>query len=303
MKVLITGATGLVGKELTELLLQNGIKINYLTTSKSKIQSQPNYQGFYWNPQSGVIDENCLMGVTAIVHLAGASIAKRWTDSYKQQIIESRFLSTNLLYNALKNYTHQVTSIISASAIGIYPSSLDAFYKEDFEDFEETFLSKVVVRWEESLLQIERLGITVCKLRIGLVLSQNGGVLQQVLKATRLGLGAAFGNGKQCMSWIHIHDLANMFLFAIHNNLQGVYNAVAPNPVSNQEFSLTVAQTLHKPFFLPNVPRFVMAIFLGEMHLLLFESQNVSAEKIISQGFRFEFKTLFTALQDLLVEK
>jgi uncharacterized protein len=303
MKVLITGATGLVGKELTELLLQNGIKVNYLTTSKNKIQSQPNYQGFYWNPQAGVIDENCLMGVTTIIHLAGASIAKRWTDRYKQEIIESRFLSTSLLYNALKNYTHEVTNIISASAIGIYPNRLDAFYKEDFTHFEETFLADVVVRWEESLSQIERLGISVCKFRIGLVLSEKGGVLQQVLKPTKLGLGAAFGSGKQFMSWIHIHDLANMFLFAIQNNLSGVYNAVAPNPVTNQDFSVTIAQTLNKPFFLPNIPRFVMALLLGEMHILLFESQNVSAEKIIHAGFRFEFKTLYTALQDLLVEK
>lgn len=303
MKVLITGATGLVGKELTELLLQNGVKINYLTTSKNKIQSQPNYQGFYWNPQAGVIDENCLMGVSTVIHLAGASIAKRWTDSYKQEIIESRFLSTNLLYNALKKYTHQVTNIISASAVGIYPSSLDAFYKEDFIDFEETFLSDVVIRWEESLLQIERLGISVCKFRIGLVLSEKGGVLQQVLKPTKIGLGAAFGSGKQFMSWIHIHDLANMFLFAIQNNLSGTYNAVAPNPVTNQEFSLTVAQTLNKPFFLPNIPKVVMVLLLGEMHILLFESQNVSAEKIIHSGFKFQFKTLYTALQDLLVEK
>jgi uncharacterized protein len=303
MKVLITGATGLVGMKLTELLLQNGVKVNYLTTAKNKIKSQPNYQGFYWNPQTGIIDENSLIGVTAIVHLAGTSIAKRWTNKYKQEIIESRFLSTNLLYNALKNYAHQVQQFISASAIGIYPSSLETFYNEEFSNFNDSFLSNVVIRWEETVDQIERLNIAVCKFRIGLVLSPKGGVLQQVLKPTRLGLGAAFGNGKQYMSWIHIQDLANMFLFALEHNLEGVYNAVAPNAVTNQEFSAAIAHTLGKPFFVPNIPKFVMKFILGDMHTLLFESQNVSPEKIQHSGFVFEFKSLFSALQDLLIEK
>ncbi len=302
MKVLITGATGLVGSELTSLLLQNGIKINYLTTSKNKIQHQPNYQGFYWNPQAGIIDENCLIGVTAIIHLAGSSIAKRWTPKYKQEIIESRFLTTNLLYNALKNYSHEVKKFISASAIGIYPSSLNEFYTENFSNFKNTFLSSVVLKWEESVFQIERLNINVCKVRIGLVLSEKGGVLQQVVKPTRFGLGASFGSGKQIMSWIHIHDLVNIFLFLLHKNLRGVYNAVAPSPVSNNEFSLTVAKTLDKPFFLPNIPEFLMDFFLGEMHILLYESQNVSAEKIVTEGYQFKFKKLNEALQDLLVK-
>jgi uncharacterized protein len=303
MKVLITGATGLVGSELTSLLLQNGIKINYLTTSKDKIQHQPNYQGFYWDPQGGVIDENCLMGVNAIIHLAGSSIAKRWTSKYKQEIIESRFLTTNLLYSALKNNDHEVEHFISASAIGIYPSSLSENYTEDFTNFKDAFLSNVVVKWEDSVSQIQRLNINVCKVRIGLVLSEKGGVLQQIVRPTKMGLGAAFGNGKQFMSWIHIHDLVNIFLFILQKNLNGVYNAVAPTPVNNHEFSLTVAQTLDKPFFMPNIPQFLMRFLLGEMHVLLFESQKVNCEKIIKEGFQFEYKKLNDALQNLLAKK
>lgn len=300
MKVLVTGGTGLVGSEITNLLLQNGIKVNYLTTSKAKIEHESNYNGFYWNPSNGVIDENCLIGVKAIIHLAGASIAKRWTNAYKQEIIESRVLSTNLLFNVLSKNPHQVKQFISASAIGIYPSSFDVSYNEDFKDFDNGFLSNVVFKWEESVNQIERLNIAVCKLRIGLVLAKNGSALAEIVKPTKLGLGAAFGSGKQMQSWIHIHDLANMFLFAIKNQLQGVYNAVGPTPVTNSELSKTTAQILEKPFFLPNIPQFAMKLFLGEMHVLLFESQNVSSKKIASLGFQFQYKTVFSALQQIL---
>ena len=300
MKVLITGATGLIGKEITELLLQNGIKIHYLTTSKNKIQHQPNFTGFYWNPQTGVIDENCFLGVSAIIHLAGASIAKRWTKKYKQEIIESRVLSGNLLFSALKNNPHEVKQFISASAIGIYPDSLKNFYHEDFQNFDNTFLSNVVVKWEESANQIERLNIKVCKIRIGLVLSTKGGALKEILKPAKLGLGAPFGSGKQMQSWIHIHDLANVFLYAVQNNLSGIFNGVAPNPVSNQELTATVAKELNKSLILPNIPKFLMELVLGEMHTILFESQNVDSQKLLNLGFEFEYKTIYTAIKQLL---
>lgn len=302
MKILITGATGLVGQALTELLLQNGIKINYLTTNKNKIQYQPNYQGFYWDPESGIIDENCLIGVKAIIHLAGSTIAKRWTTQYKQEIIESRVLSANLLYKTLKNNPHQVKQFISASAIGIYPDSLQNWYTETFTNFSDSFLSNVVVKWEDSVNQMERLNIKVCKLRIGLVLSLKGGALPQLVKPIRMGFGAPFGTGKQFQSWIHIHDLAKMFLFALKNNLNGVYNAVAPNPISNKELVSNIAEALDSPLLLPNIPRFVMKLALGEMHTLLFESQNVSSNKITQLGFEFKYKTIHTALENLLLE-
>ena len=300
MKVLVTGATGLIGTEIVALLLQNGIKVNYLTTSKEKIEHQPNYNGFYWNPQSGIIDENCFIGVFAVIHLAGASISKKWTSKYKQEIIESRVLSSNLLYSVLKNKPHQVKKFISASAIGIYPDSLTEVYTEDFTRFNNSFLSNVVVKWEESVRQIERLKIDVCYLRTGLVLSTKGGALAEIIKPTQLGLGAAFGSGKQMQSWIHIHDLANMYLFAIQNDISGVFNGVAPTPISNYELTSNIAKSLNKPFFLPNIPKFILKLALGEMHTILFESQNVSANKIVKHGFSFEFKTIYSALQNLI---
>ncbi len=303
MKVLVTGATGLIGSEIVKLFLQNGIKVNYLTTSKSKIENQLNYNGFYWNPSTGIIDENCLIDVTTIIHLAGASISKKWTPAYKEEIIESRVFSSNLLYTTLKNNPHQVKQFISASAIGIYPDNPDNIYSEDFQNFNNSFLSNVVIKWEDAVNQIERLDIKVCKLRIGLVLSDQGGALAEIVKPTKLGFGAAFGSGKQFQSWIHIHDLARLFLYSFQNNLSGIFNAVSPAPVTNQELSEITAQTLHKPFFLPNIPKFIMKLAFGEMHTLLFESQNVSSKKVEKIGFKFQYKSIYSALEQLLSKK
>lgn len=301
MKVLVTGATGLIGKELVSLLLQNGIVIHYLTTSAKKIDSEPNYHGFFWDPQKGIIDENCLLGVDAIIHLAGASIAKRWTDSYKQEIIESRILTTNLLYNVLKNNPNQVKQIVSASAIGIYPSSLTKIYTEENTSISPTFLGSVVEKWEEELEKFHRLNIAVCKLRIGLVLAKEGGALPEMVKPIKSGMGAAFGTGKQMQSWIHIHDLVAMFLYAVRNNWDGLYNAVAPHPVTNSELVKAIAGAVDKDIMMPNVPQFLMKMILGEMHMLLYESQNVSCQKALDAGFQYKFKILEKALDNLFV--
>lgn len=300
MKILITGATGLIGKELVSLLLQNGISIHHLTTSKKKIEGEPHYQGFFWDPQKGIIDENCLLGVDAIIHLAGANIAKRWTSSYKQEIIESRILTSDLLYKALKNNPNEVKQIVSASAIGVYPSSYEKLYSENTAEISPTFLGTVTERWEESVEKFNRLNILVCKLRIGLVLANNGGALPQMVKPIKSGMGAAFGTGKQMQSWIHLHDLANMFLYAVQHHWNGVYNAVAPHPVTNAELVEAIGRTLDKDIILPNVPKFLMKLLLGEMHILLFESQNVSAQKALDNGFQFKYKIVDKALDSLL---
>lgn len=300
MKILITGATGMIGNELVSLLLQNGISINYLTTSKKKITDEPRYQGFYWNPQEGKIDENCLLDVDVIIHLAGASISKRWTRAYKQEIIESRILSSNLLYKVLKNNPHQVRQLISASAIGIYKDDLTTVYTEDATAVDDSFLGTVVVKWEQSVDKFRLLNIQVCKIRTGLVLSKEAGVLAEMLKPIQLGLGAPFGSGKQYQSWIHIYDLVHLYYYAVKNGWEGVYNAVAPKPVTNEELTVKIANQVQKPLFMPNIPQFLMKLMLGEMHMLLFTSQNVSASKAIEAGYDFKFKTIDAALKDLL---
>ncbi|UOX33889.1 TIGR01777 family oxidoreductase [Flavobacterium sediminilitoris] len=300
MKVLITGATGLIGNELVKLLLQNGVTVHYLSTSKSKLITQSNYKGYYWNPKSGQINTNAFDDVEVIIHLAGASVSKRWTLSYKEEIINSRVLSTRLLFQALSKNQNQVQHIISASAIGIYPSSLTNVYQEDNKQVDNSFLGEVVAKWENEVSVFERLGIKVSKVRIGLVLAQNGGALKEMLRPIKLGLGSAFGNGNQYQSWIHINDLTQIFYFIMKNKLEGVYNAVSPYPVSNKELIKTIANTIKMPCFLPNVPKFVMKLVLGEMHQILFASQNVSARKILNKGFQFKYASLDKALQNIL---
>jgi uncharacterized protein (TIGR01777 family) len=300
MKVLITGATGLIGTELVSLLLQNGISVNYLTTSKNKIVNELNYNGFYWSPEQGIIDENCLMGVDSIINLAGANISKRWTNSYKQEIIESRLLSSALLFKALKSNPNQVKQIVSASGTSIYPNSDSIIYDENSTQVNPSFLGNVVIKWEESTDKFVSLGLKVCKLRTGIVLSSKGGALVEMLKTIQLGLGSSFGSGKQIQSWIHIHDIAALYYFAINNDLDGVYNAVSPNPVTNEELTFTIAKVLKKPLFMPNIPKFIMSLFLGEMHELLFENRNLSAKKIIDKGFVFKYKTIGEALKNIL---
>jgi len=300
MKVLITGATGLIGTELVSLLLQNGISVNYLTTSKNKIVNELNYNGFHWSPEKGIIDENCLMGVDSIINLAGANISKRWTNSYKQEIIESRLLSSALLFKAIKNNPNQVKQIVSASGTSIYPNSDKVIYDENSTQVNNSFLGNVVVKWEESTDKFTSLGLKVCKLRTGIVLSTKGGALVEMLKTIKIGLGSSFGSGKQIQTWIHIHDIASLYYFAIKNDLDGVYNAISPNPVSNQELTCRIAKVLKKPLFMPNIPKFIMKLILGEMHELLFENRNLSAKKIIDKGFVFKYKTIDEALKNIL---
>ena len=299
MKILITGATGLIGTELVALFLQNGIAVHYLTTSKSKIKSQLNYHGFYWNPAQGMIDENALMGVDAVIHLAGASIAKRWTDAYKTEILESRILATNTLFKAIKENPNQIKQIVSASGTAIYPDSSTTIYSENSTELDDNFLSNVVVKWEESVDKFKLLNIKVCKLRTGVVFAKNGGALQEMIKPIRFGLGSNFGDGNQISSWIHVQDLAAMYLFSVQNSWEGTYNAVAPFPVSYSELTRSLAQQLHRPLWLPAIPKFVMKFILGDMHELLFNNKKISAQKAIDAGFRFQFPTAEKALQEI----
>lgn len=300
MKVLVTGATGLVGTELVSLLLKKGIYINYLTTSEDKIQQEERYNGFLWNPDNGEIDSAAIEDVDAIIHLAGATIAKRWTKGYKQEILESRIISTNMLYNVLKNTPNEVKQFICASAIGIYPDSRTEVYSEDEIRVDNSFLGKVTEKWEEAVNQIERLGISVAKVRTGLVLSGKGGALPEMAKPAKFGLGAAFGDGEQYQSWIHIRDLVHIYYYILTEELDGIYNAVAPYPVSQNTLMKAIADVLDKPYFMPNIPKFVMQLALGEMHILLLSSQNVSARKILDEGFQFRYLSLEKALKSAL---
>jgi uncharacterized protein (TIGR01777 family) len=298
--VLVTGATGLIGSEITKICHDKGYRVHYLTTSKSKLENTSNYKGFYWNPNNNEIDNNCFKDVSCIINLVGATISKRWTDDYKKVILESRTKTAALLYDTIKQNKFEIPHIVTASAIGIYPSSMTNYYEEDHTEHSQSFLGNVVEKWEAAIDAFSGLGIKIAKIRIGLVMAKSGGALPEIAKPIRFGTGAAFGSGEQWQSWIHVKDLASLFVYAMDAELSGIYNGVAPNPVSNQELTKTVAKILKRPLVLPNIPKFLMKLILGEMHILLFESQRVSSAKIQGEGFQFKYNQIEPALKDLL---
>lgn len=302
MKVLITGATGLVGQAIVEVLHQKGIPVNYLTTSKDKITSKEDFQGFYWNPAKGEIDMECFEDVQAIINLAGASIAKRWTPQHKQKVLSSRIDSLRTLKKGLQETDNkEIECLVSASAIGIYPSSICDYYDEDTDKVDDGFLGEVVTQWETEAESFESLGVDVAKIRIGLVLSKDGGALPKMALPVKNFVGAPIGSGDQWQSWIHIEDLAQMFAFAVENNLQGTYNGVAPNPVTNKKLTKELAKVLDRPLWMPNVPAFILKTVLGKMSTLLLASQRVSSKKIEDEGFSFQYVNVCQALRGLYV--
>ncbi|MDV7139696.1 TIGR01777 family oxidoreductase [Maribacter sp. TH_r10] len=303
MKLLITGATGLVGRAIVEISNKHGISVNYLTTNKDKIVSNENFQGYFWNPEQNEIDLDCFKEVTAIINLAGASISERWTADYKNEILYSRINSLKTLNYALgKIDAKAINSFVSASAIGIYPSSLDHFYTEEDQAVDDSFLGEVVQKWEKEIDALSHFGFPVAKVRIGLVLSKDGGVLPKLEKPIKSYVGATFGNGKQWQSWIHINDLARLFLFIVENQLEGVFNGVAPNPVMHKKMVKELAKIFKSPLLLPNIPRFALKLILGEMSYLLFASQRVSSKKIAEEGFVFDYPNLGNALEAFYME-
>jgi len=203
----------------------------------------------------------------------------------------------NLLKKLISENDNAVTSIISASAIGIYPSSLSEYYVEDTEQVDDSFLGDVVKAWEDKVDEFEALNLKVSKVRIGLVLSKDGGALPEMAKPVRFFVGAAFGSGEQWQSWIHISDLAKIFLHIAENGLEGVYNGVAPNPVNNNKLIKEVAKSLKRPLFLPNIPKVVMRAILGDMAYILFASQRVSSKKIEKADFIFKYTNICQALE------
>lgn len=304
MKILITGATGLVGSEITRLCKERNIVVNYLTTNKSKIVFEPNFQGFYWNPDTGEIDMKCFEGVTAIINLAGASISKRWTTKYKKQILTSRVNTLRTLHSALEKIDRStITSIVSASAVGIYPHSFSNFYTEEEQNRDDSFLGEVVTAWEKEIDRFKTFNFNRAIIRIGLVMSMKGGALPQVAKPIQYYAGAAFGSGLQWQSWIHSNDLARMFLYATKYGLQGVYNGVGPNPINNTKLVKEIARVLKRPLFLPNIPQVVVKAILGEMSYLLFASQRVSSKKIEEEGFIFHYPNIGRTLEGIYLEE
>ena len=300
MKVLITGATGLIGSRIVKDCLERDIKVNFLTTRKNKIDTFPGCNGFYWNPQKNIIDLNCFNQVDSIINLSGASIFRIWTKKNKELILKSRVQSLNFLKKQLIENNIKIQSIVSASGIGVYPSSYDEEFNENEPKRSCYFLSDVIKEWEKAIMSFERIVEKVSIVRIGLVLSSRGGVLKQTMQPMSFGLGVYFGSGRQWQSWIHIKDISQIFIYVIKKKLSGLYNGVAPNPISNYEFTMTISRIKKYVLFIIPLPRFFFKLIFGDMHIILFKSQKVSSKKIEQAGFNFKFRKLKNSVKDIL---
>lgn len=299
MKILITGATGLVGTALTDFLLTSGHTIHVLSTQKKEPSKNSHLKFFYWNPKKNQIDNTALDGVQAVVHLAGAAINQRWTQNAKKEILESRVLSTKLLFDAVQG-VGSVKHVVCASAIGVYPSHTSKIYTEKDTEKAMSFTGNVVQQWESESVAFKTLPLKTAIIRIGLVMSDKGGALVPLTIPTRLGMGAWFGNGNQWQSWIHIDDLVRAIDFLIQNKLSGVFNATAPEPVTQRFLVQTIAKTLAVPRWLPGIPKLPIRLVMGQMSEVLFDSIRVVPKALLDHGFKFSFSRINDCLEDLL---
>lgn len=298
-RVLITGATGLVGQALVRHLQTQGYEVAALSR---KAQQRDGVTYYAWDLDAGTIDAAALEGTDYIIHLAGAGVAdSRWSAARKKVILESRTKSTALLRQYIKEMANPPKAFIAASAIGLYGSDQgDQVLHEDAPAADD-FLAQVTTAWEAEADQVAALGIRTVKVRIGVVLAAEGGALEKLAKPIRLGAGAALASGAQYMSWIHIADLVAIFARALQDQkMEGAYNAVAPNPATNKEVTKAAANALSKPILLPNVPTIVLKLMFGEMASILTGSIRVAADKLLQQGFTFSYPTLQPAMNDLL---
>jgi uncharacterized protein (TIGR01777 family) len=292
-QILITGGSGLIGGKITQLLQEKGYDVAWMGRSAHVEQKT-----FLWNVEKQEIDAEAIEWADAIIHLAGAGVAeKRWTEERKKQILESRTQSTRLLFSALEKAENRPITLISASAVGYYGMDTGTALLDESSAPGGDFLAEVVKAWENEVKKIEQLEVRTVMLRTGIVLDPKGGALPEMLKPP---VAAPLGSGDQWMSWIHIEDLARMFVFALEKTtLQGPYNAVGPNPATNQQLTKEAAYATGKTYIGMGVPGFVLKLILGEMAGMVLGGNRVSCQKIQKAGFQFEHYDLAAALKDL----
>lgn len=297
MKILVSGSHGLVGRSLTASLLIDGHEVVRLIR-RGRNYGEPQIE---WHPDQGLVDSSHLEGFDAVVHLAGESIASgRWTEEKKRRIRNSRVQGTQLLAEALAKLNHPPAAFLSASAIGYYGNRGDEILTEESEPGDD-FLASVCIQWEQATGAAAEKGIRVVKMRFGIVLSKDGGALAQLLPPFRMGVGGRVGGGKQWMSWIALDDVIAAIKFLLEReSLHGPVNFVAPNPVTNKEFTKTLGEVLSRPTLFP-VPAFGARLAFGEMaDALLLSSQRVRPVVLESSGYVFQYLDLESALRHLL---
>ncbi len=297
--VLISGGSGMIGRRLTTLLLERGHRVSHLARSHHNSQVKT----FLWAPDKGSMDEDALAEADVVVHLAGAGVAdERWNERRKALIRSSRVDSARIIIDALRKDLRKVRTVISASGISYYglgdPSS-EAFTESDPPA--DDFMARVTIAWEGEIKRLNNPEIRTVMIRTGVVLSRKGGALEKLVTPVKFFVGAPLGSGNQFVNWIHLDDLCRMYVTAIENpRMQGPYNGVAPNPVTNRELTKHIAKALRRPLWLPPVPGFVVKLIAGDVAELVLKGGKVSS-KIENTGFEFQFQTVDAALSDLLL--
>lgn len=298
--VLITGGTGLIGPRLTTLLQEKNYSVSLLGRSRKAL---PGVKSFVWDLEKGYLESGALDNIDILIHLAGAGIAdQRWTKKRKEEILLSRTKGLELLEKEIAKRSQKPQVLISASGIAYYGSDTGETHQTEQSAIGYDFLADVTKKWEAAADRFLLAGIRVVKLRTGIVLSKKGGALAKMAAPARFGFGAALGNGQQWCSWIHLDDLCQLYIQAIEeSSWSGAYNAVAPTPVTNNELTRLICQTLHKPKWLPNVPGILLKVALGELATIVLGSSYIISERIEKEtDFRYQFPDLEAALKDVL---
>jgi uncharacterized protein len=300
MQVLVTGASGLVGRSLCVSLGEQGHTVIALSRSPDSASGVQASKILKWDPMAGPPPAEALAGIEAVVHLAGEPIAAhRWTEEQKKRIRESRVVSTRNLVDGMRDAVKRPAVFVCGSAVGFYGSRGDEQLEEDSTSG-QGFLSELCQEWEREADRARDLSIRVVKVRTGVVLARDGGALQKMLPPFKLGLGGPLGSGRHWFAWIHIKDIAGIFVHAIHNmSVTGPINGVAPESVTNAEFTRQLGRVLGRPAFIP-VPEFAMRALMGEMADILFVSQRVVPKAALASGYEFHFPQLQPALANLL---
>lgn len=297
-KILISGATGLVGKKLCKKLHERGYKVEILVRKK---QEKDNFKSYLWDYEKEYIEDGALNGTFIFIHLAGATISNRWTEGYKKEIFNSRVESSEFIFKKMKQQNIFPEAVISSSATGFYGQITSEKIFSENDSPADDFLGNVCSAWEEKAWQFEKLGSRVVAIRTSTVLSDKGGALEVLRKPIDYNMGAVLGTGRQYFPWIHLDDLVNIYLKAVEDvSMSGAYNAAAPDFVDNEMLTKKLAAHLGKTIWLPNIPKFVIKAMLGEMSALALEGSRISSKKIEDAGFGFLYKDLNTALSDLL---
>jgi uncharacterized protein (TIGR01777 family) len=297
--VLITGGSGLIGRYLTSLLLGEGYKVSHLSRSTSQFGKVRVYR---WDPDRKYIDPEVIRGTDYIIHLSGANLGEgRWTGSRKEEIVNSRIGTANLLHSVVKSNGIPLKGFISASAVGYYGASTTENIYSETDPPGSDFLGQTCSNWEDAADLFSELNIRTVKIRTAVVLEKSDAALARFLSAARFGIFPTLGNGRQYMPWIHISDLCRVYLMAIKDEkMSGAYNAAAPDHSDNRKFVRTLSEVMNRPFISPPVPGLFLRMLMGESAVIALEGSRVSSQKLISQGFIFEFPDLDTALADIL---